>query len=93
MIVVSYDDIKRAYNASRTGGNEPRRIVLYENLEKVISIPSDFPAPLRMASPTPPSFLDYYKPDLPTFNVQYENKEYYPWGYDFSRNVEIWRER
>jgi len=64
-------------------------IALWESPEKTIEIPSNFRPPFAVHRMLPaPKVINYGGADT---ELPYDVIQYWPWGYDLERNVQIWR--
>ena len=68
-----------------------RNIVLLDNLEEVIEIPLNFNPPFVTQVPLRQPRIETYGP-VET-SVPYDVIQYFPWGYDLERNVQIWKKK
>lgn len=67
------------------------KIALWDRIEEVLDIPSNFSPPLSIQT----------ERDMPRVeewggartSIPYDVKQYWPWGYDLERNIQIWKQR
>ena len=65
------------------------KIALLDNLEKIIEIPANFSPPYASHRMLPaPKVINYGGADT---ELPYDVIQYWPWGYDLERDVQIWR--
>lgn len=68
-----------------------RHIALWDDIEKTIAIPLNFTPPFAVQVPL-------REPRVEKFGqtealVPYDVLQYWPWGYDLERNVQVWKKR
>ena len=68
-----------------------RNIVLLDNLEEVIEVPLNFTPPFVTRVAPPLTKVEIYS-GIPA-TVPYDVIQYFPWGYDLERNVQIWKKK
>ena len=66
-----------------------RHIALWDSIEEVIEVPLNFTPPFVTQVPLREPRIETYG-QVET-SVPYDVIQYFPWGYDLERNVQIWK--
>lgn len=68
-----------------------RNIALLDTPEEVVEVPLNFTSPFVVQAPLRQPRIETYG-EVETF-VPYDVVQYFPWGYDLERNVQIWKKK